>query len=63
VVQRASKVNEALISYLADTLKASKNAVSITHGHTGKRKTIEIRTAHLTVDMVGQILLGSTVDA
>jgi uncharacterized protein (TIGR00251 family) len=56
------KANEALISYLADMLDVPKNAVTITHGHTGKRKIIEITTGHLTADMVRQRLLASTVD-
>ena len=51
------KANEALISYLADILDVPKSTVTITHGHTGKRKIIEIRTRHLTVDMVRQKLL------
>lgn len=54
------KANEALISYLADMLDVPKNAVNISHGHTSKRKTVEIRAGHLRVGMVRQILLAST---
>jgi len=43
------KANEALIRYLADTLDLPKSAVSITHGHTSKRKIVEVVTA-MTVD-------------
>ncbi|OGB20856.1 MAG: hypothetical protein A3I66_19855 [Burkholderiales bacterium RIFCSPLOWO2_02_FULL_57_36] len=56
------KANEALISYLADVLDVPKNAVNITRGHTTKRKIVEVRDSHLTVDMVRQVLLGSNVE-
>ena len=56
------KANEALISYLADALEVPKRAVSITHGHTAKRKTVEIRGDHLTVDTVRLVLLGSSIE-
>lgn len=51
------KANEALIRYIADMLDVPKSAVNITHGHTNKRKIIEIRAPHLTVDAATQIFL------
>src|SRR5689334_20663382 len=51
------KANEALVRYLADVLDVPKSAVSITHGQTSKRKTIEIKTLDRTADAVRQILL------
>lgn len=48
------KANEALIRYVAATLDVPKSAVQITHGHTSKRKMLEIHTANLTVEAVRQ---------
>ena len=45
------KANEALVRYLADMLDVPKSAVSITHGHTSKRKIVEVVTA-MTADEV-----------
>lgn len=56
------KANEALIHYLADLLDVPKNAVSITHGHTAKRKTVEIMGSHLKVDLVRQTLSAPVSD-
>jgi hypothetical protein len=53
------KANEALIRYLARMLAISKSAVSITHGHTGKRKIVEIKTA-LDAAAVRRALLAAT---
>lgn len=49
------KANDALIRYLADRLSVPKSAVSITHGQTSKRKTVEVAT-QLTVEEVRRIL-------
>lgn len=46
------KANEALVRFLADLLDVPKSAVTITHGHTGRRKTIEIAAGGLTPDGV-----------
>ncbi|HJV51581.1 MAG TPA: DUF167 domain-containing protein [Noviherbaspirillum sp.] len=51
------KANEALVRYLADVLDVPKSAVTITHGHTSKRKIIEIAAARLTPDSVRSALL------
>jgi uncharacterized protein (TIGR00251 family) len=51
------KANEALIRYIADKLDVPKSAVSITHGHTNKRKIIEISMPRLTVETASQALL------
>lgn len=50
------KANDALIRYVADVLDVRRSAVHITHGHTNKRKTIEIADPRLTVDGVKQAL-------
>lgn len=55
------KANEALIRYIADMLDVPKNAVSITHGHTNKRKMIEIKTSHLTVEVVRKIFVPTAI--
>lgn len=51
------QANEALIRYLSDLLEIPKSAVVITRGHTGKRKTVELHAADLTVDAVRLALL------
>lgn len=51
------KANEALVRFLADKLDVSKSAVSITHGHTSKRKMIEVVAAAMTVDRAKAALL------
>lgn len=50
------KANDALVRYLADRLSVPKSAVSITHGQTSKRKTVEVAT-RLTVDEVKRMLV------
>ena len=51
------RANEALVRYLADALSVPKGAVSIAHGHTSKRKIIEISPTILTVEQAKQALL------
>ncbi len=51
------KANEALVRYIADMLSVPKSAVSITHGHTTKRKIIEVTAIHLTAETVRCIFL------
>lgn len=46
------KANEALIRYLADILGVARKAVRLTHGHTNKRKMLEIAVPGLTVAQV-----------
>jgi hypothetical protein len=41
------KANEALVRFLADVLDLPKSAVSITHGHTNKRKIIDLIAGQL----------------
>jgi uncharacterized protein len=50
------KANDALIRYVADRLGVSKTSVTITHGHTNKRKVLEVH-AKLTVEAVQEALL------
>ncbi len=50
------KANEALVKFLAAALSVPRSAVTITHGHTNKRKLIEIRSAALTVEEAGRLL-------
>jgi uncharacterized protein (TIGR00251 family) len=53
------KANEVLVHYLAKLLDVPKSAVFLTHGHTGRRKIIEVRASRLTVEMVRKLLLPS----
>jgi uncharacterized protein (TIGR00251 family) len=39
------KANEALVKFLAGALEGAAGAVTITHGHTNKRKLIEVTSA------------------
>ena len=52
------KANEGLIRYMADMLDVPKKQVKITHGHTSKRKTLEIDTERWTVEGIRQRLVG-----
>nr|WP_267869754.1 DUF167 domain-containing protein [Massilia agrisoli] len=51
------KANEALVRYLAETLSVPRSAVTITHGHTSKRKLVEVKSATLTAERVASLLL------
>lgn len=51
------KANEALVRYLADTLGVARSAVTLTHGHTNKRKLLEIIGPGLTPASVARVLL------
>lgn len=51
------KANEALTRYLAEKLDVPKSAVSIMHGHTGRRKVVEVAATGMTVDLVRRALL------
>lgn len=51
------KANEALVRYLADKLDVPKSTVTITHGHTSKRKIVEITGANMTPETVKRALL------
>ncbi len=50
------KANEALVKFLAKTLDVPRSAVTITHGHTSKRKLIDVVSTTLTPDDVEQRL-------
>lgn len=50
------KANDALVRFLADMLGVPKSAVSITHGHTNKRKIIEVDAPSVTVEGVRKFL-------
>ena len=52
------KANEALVRFLADVLSVPKSVVAITHGHTNKRKVIEVTASALTVESVRKSILG-----
>lgn len=51
------KANDALIRYLAASLGVPKSVIEIMHGHTGKRKIIEIDAGSVDVDEVRRVLL------
>ncbi|HAT34065.1 MAG TPA: hypothetical protein DCW29_25450 [Janthinobacterium sp.] len=52
------KANEALIRFLADTLSVPRSAITLTHGHTNKRKLLEIMSLKLSPEAVTRLLLG-----
>ncbi|HZW20086.1 DUF167 domain-containing protein [Noviherbaspirillum sp.] len=51
------KANEALVRFLADMLSVPKSAVAITHGHTSKRKVIEVSAPGITPERVKSVLM------
>ena len=51
------KANEALIKYLAGALHVARSSVVITHGHTNKRKLLEVGAGELAPDAVARLLL------
>lgn len=50
------KANEALVNYLAKVLSVPRSAVTITHGHTNKRKLVEVLSATLKLDDAVRLL-------
>jgi hypothetical protein len=53
------KANEALIKFLARALGLPRSAVSISHGHTSKKKRIAIQSTGLTPANAERLLLPS----
>lgn len=53
------KANDALIRYIANVLDVPKRMVLITHGHTNKRKILEVHSCSLTSDAAMQNLFPS----
>jgi hypothetical protein len=53
------KANEALMRHIASLLGVPKSAVSITHGHTAKKKILEVDVRELTVEAAKDALLAS----
>jgi uncharacterized protein (TIGR00251 family) len=51
------RANEALVKFLSSVLSVPKSAVVITHGHTNKRKLVEVASKSLTPEEVGRLLL------
>lgn len=51
------RANEALVKFLSSELSVPKSAVAITHGHTSKRKLVEVASKGLTPEEVGKVLL------
>jgi uncharacterized protein YggU (UPF0235/DUF167 family) len=50
-------VPEFLFEHLAKLLSVLRSAVTITHGHTNKRKLVEVASATLTPADVEQLLV------
>lgn len=50
------RANEALIAFLAKRLSVPRNALTITHGLTSRRKLIDVRAQGLMPDAVGALL-------
>ena len=57
------RANEELIRFLAQQLGVAKSAVTLTHGHTNKRKLLEIRGAHLSVESASANLLAQLAES
>lgn len=51
------QANEALVAFLSKSLGVPRRAISITHGHTNRRKIIEIDAAGMTPDTLFCALL------
>jgi uncharacterized protein (TIGR00251 family) len=50
------KANEALIRFIAGMLSLPKSAVQLTHGHTARRKVLEVACALSPVEVMAQLL-------
>jgi len=50
------RANEALVKFLAGVLSVPRSAVTITHGHTGKRKLVEVASTALTPEDAQRLL-------
>ncbi|MES2901741.1 MAG: DUF167 domain-containing protein [Pseudomonadota bacterium] len=53
------RANEALIKYLAGVLSVPRSALTITHGHTSRKKLVEVASGSLTPEQVERALLGT----
>ena len=51
------KANEALVKFLAGLLGVSRSSVTLTHGHTSKRKLLDVATT-LAPEAAQRLLLG-----
>ena len=51
------KANDALVRFLAAALDLPRSAVTITHGHTSRKKLVHILSAALTPDELERRLL------
>lgn len=51
------RANEALIRFLAETLKVPRTAIKIAHGMTSKRKVVDIAVPGLDPTAVERLLL------
>lgn len=51
------RANEALVTFLARALSVPRSAVAITHGHTSKRKLVEVASKALTPEEAQRLLL------
>lgn len=52
------RANEALLRFIADRLEVPKSAVSLLHGHAGKRKVLEVAAPVTLQDAVARLLSG-----
>lgn len=51
------KANEALIRFIAEVLDLPRNAVQVIHGHTARRKLVDISVPGMMADTARQVLL------
>ena len=51
------RANEALVKFLAGALKLPRSALTITHGHTNRRKLVDVSAPGLTAQQAANCLL------
>lgn len=51
------KANAALVKYLAGALSVPRSSVAITHGHTHRRKLVEVAAGAVTPAVAQRLLL------
>jgi uncharacterized protein (TIGR00251 family) len=52
------RANDALIKFIAAKLGVARSSVTITHGHTNKRKLLEVGARDLAPERAERLLLG-----
>ncbi|NEX64437.1 DUF167 domain-containing protein [Noviherbaspirillum galbum] len=50
------RANDALLRFLADTLQVPRSAITITHGQSSRRKTVDVRSTSLSAEQAAHML-------